>query len=37
MNMIPALRDAGIPLLAGTDTGFPFVLPGFDYMTSCVI
>lgn len=29
MNMIPALRDAGIPLLAGTDTGFPFVLPGF--------
>ena len=27
--MIPALRDAGIPLLAGTDTGFPFVLPGF--------
>lgn len=29
MNMIPALREAGIPLLAGTDTGFPFVLPGF--------
>jgi imidazolonepropionase-like amidohydrolase len=29
MNMIPALRDAGIPLLAGTDTGFPFVIPGF--------
>ncbi len=29
MNMIPALRDAGIPPLAGTDTGFPFVLPGF--------
>ena len=29
MNMIPALRDAGIPLLAGTDTGFPFVVPGF--------
>lgn len=29
MNMIPALRDAGVPLLAGTDTGFPFVLPGF--------
>lgn len=28
-NMIPALQDAGIPLLAGTDTGFPFVLPGF--------
>ena len=27
--MIPALRDAGIPLLAGTDTGFPFILPGF--------
>jgi len=29
MNMILALWDAGIPLLAGTDTGFPFVLPGF--------
>lgn len=29
MNMIPFLRDAGIPLLAGTDVGFPFVLPGF--------
>ncbi|HLF33074.1 MAG TPA: amidohydrolase family protein [Cyclobacteriaceae bacterium] len=29
MNMIPALRDAGIPLLSGTDTGFPFILPGF--------
>ena len=29
MNMIPVLRDAGIPMLAGTDTGFPFVLPGF--------
>ncbi|WP_158267625.1 amidohydrolase family protein [Adhaeribacter arboris] len=28
-NMIPSLHDAGIPLLAGTDTGFPFVLPGF--------
>jgi hypothetical protein len=28
-NMILPLRDAGIPLLAGTDTGFPFVLPGF--------
>lgn len=28
-NMIPALKEAGIPLLAGTDTGFPFVLPGF--------
>lgn len=29
MNMILPLKDAGIPLLAGTDTGFPFVLPGF--------
>ena len=29
MNMIPTLRDAGIPILAGTDTGFPYVLPGF--------
>ena len=29
MNMIPPLRDAGIPMLAGTDTGFPFVLPGY--------
>lgn len=29
MRMIPVLRDAGIPMLAGTDTGFPFVLPGF--------
>jgi imidazolonepropionase-like amidohydrolase len=29
MNMIPSLNNAGIPLLAGTDTGFPFVLPGF--------
>jgi imidazolonepropionase-like amidohydrolase len=29
MNMIPSLNGAGIPLLAGTDTGFPFVLPGF--------
>jgi imidazolonepropionase-like amidohydrolase len=29
MNMIPLLRDAGIPLLSGTDTGFPFVIPGF--------
>ena len=27
--MILPLRDADIPLLAGTDTGFPFVLPGF--------
>jgi imidazolonepropionase-like amidohydrolase len=29
MNMIRPLRNAGIPLLAGTDAGFPFVLPGF--------
>ena len=28
-KMIPLLKNAGIPLLAGTDLGFVFVLPGF--------
>lgn len=28
--IVPALRDAGIPILAGTDTGVPFSLPGWS-------
>ena len=28
-NMVLPLLKAGIPILAGTDTGFPYVLPGF--------
>ncbi len=28
-NMVLPLIKAGIPILAGTDTGFPYVLPGF--------
>jgi len=28
MKGIAPLRDAGIPLLAGTDVGFPYVIPG---------
>lgn len=29
-RIIRALRDAGAPLLVGTDTGNPFVVPGFS-------
>lgn len=29
MNMVLPLIKAGIPILAGADTGFPYVLPGF--------
>ncbi|WP_086820472.1 amidohydrolase family protein [Allokutzneria sp. NRRL B-24872] len=28
-ELVPALADAGVPLLAGTDTGTPSLLPGF--------
>jgi imidazolonepropionase-like amidohydrolase len=28
--IVPALREAGIPILAGTDTGVPFSLPGWS-------
>ena len=28
--IIPTLRDAGIPILAGTDTGVPFSFPGWS-------
>ena len=28
--IVPALREAGIPILAGTDTGVPFSVPGWS-------
>ena len=28
--IVPLLRDAGIPILAGTDTGVPFSIPGWS-------
>lgn len=29
LELVGAMRRAGVPMLAGTDTGDPFVLPGF--------
>jgi imidazolonepropionase-like amidohydrolase len=29
MDLVPALAEAGVPLLAGTDTGTPSLVPGF--------
>jgi imidazolonepropionase-like amidohydrolase len=29
MDLVPRLADAGVPLLAGTDTGTPSLVPGF--------
>ena len=31
--LVRLLRDAGVPLLAGTDVGNPFVIPGFSLHT----
>ena len=28
--IVPLLRDAGVPILAGTDTGVPFSIPGWS-------
>jgi imidazolonepropionase-like amidohydrolase len=30
LNMVRALHGAGVPLLAGTDSGSPYVYPGFN-------